>query len=109
MSGPLAQHCPAQVPTDEIIGVRTIMRPGGLYENGRCVEWRFTFEPRYRMKLVPRIEPNRVSKHARGRIRPRTKAEQTRARNLAARFTQISKTVTIDHNRMRAIHDEVAA
>jgi hypothetical protein len=42
-------------------------------------------------------------------MRLRTKAEQTRARNLRARFAQISKTMTVDHNRMRAIHDEVAA
>lgn len=109
MSGPLAQHCPAQVPTDEIIGVKHVLSPGGVYKNGRCVEWNVTFVPRYRQTLVPRIEPARPSKHARGRIRPRTKAEQTRARNLTARFVQLSKTMTVDHNTLRAIHDEVAA
>lgn len=109
MSGPLAQHTPAQVPTDEIIGVKHVLSPGGLYENGRCVEWKVTYVPKYRHELVPLVEPVRVSKHARGRIRPRTKAEQTRARGLQRRFVQLSKTMTVDHNRMRAMHDEVAA
>lgn len=109
MSGTLPEHRPAQVATDEIIGVRHVLSPGGVYKDGRCVDWKITYVPRYRQALVPRIEPARTSKHARGRIRPRTAKEQRRAAGLQARFTQISKTVTIDHNTMRAIHDEVAA
>lgn len=109
MSGPLAQHCPGQRATDEIIGVRHVLSPGGVYENGRCVEWQVTFVPKFRHVLVPLVEPVRVSKHARGRIRPRTKAEQVRARGLQRRFVQLSKTMTVDHNAMRAMHDEVAA
>lgn len=109
MSGTLPEHRPAQVATDEIIGVSHVLKPGGLWKNGRCVDWNIELVPRYRHVLKPRIEPARTSKHARGRMRPRTRAEQTRARNLMARFAQLSKTRTIDHNTMRAIHDEVAA
>jgi hypothetical protein len=109
MSGPLAQHCPAQRETDEIIGVKHVLSPGGVYKDGRCVEWNITFVPRYRHVLVPLVEPVRTSKHARGRIRPRTAKEQRRAEALLARFAQISKSHTVDHNTLRAIHDEVAA
>ena len=109
MSGPLADHCPAQIPTDEIIGTRHVLHPGGVYKAGRCVEWIVEVVPRYRHVLAPRIEPVRVSKHARGRTRPRTAKEQRRAEALLARFAQISKTRTIDHNALRATYDELPA
>lgn len=109
MSGTLPQYRPESRPTDEVTGVKVILKPGGVFKNGRCVEWRYTFVPRYRHELTPRLDVVRPSKHARGRIRPRTAKEQRRARNRIARFTQISKSFTIDQNTMRAMHDEVPA
>lgn len=89
--------------------IKRTLRPGGTWKNGRCVEYTVQLDLRQVHVLDYTPEYHRPSKHARGRIRPRTKAERTRARNLQARFTQISKSHTVDHNTLRAIHDEVAA
>jgi hypothetical protein len=85
-----------------------VTTPGGVYKDGRCVEWNHVEVPCAYHVLTYITPADRPSKHARGRMRPRTKAERTRARNLQARFVQISKTMTVDHNTLRAIHDEVA-
>jgi hypothetical protein len=121
MSGPLAQHRPGNRPL-VIDGIpvlkfdnrgepvwKHVLKPGGTYVKGRCVDYQVLRYVATRHVLTYITPADRPSKHAKGRIRPRTKAEQTRARNLQARFVQISKTMTVDHNTLRAIHDEVAA
>lgn len=129
MSGALAQHRPANKPLFDDHGlpvyrvpkegpghypfdwkaVKRTLHPGGLWKKGRCQDYSVTIELRQQHVLVPAVEQNRPSKHARGRIRPRTPAERRKSSALRARFAQISKTMTVDHNRMRAIHDEVPA
>jgi hypothetical protein len=83
--------------------VRAVLTPGGVFKNGRCVEWKVSFVPRFRHVLDYTPPIHFPSKHARGRIRPRTKAEAARAARLRARFVQISKTLTVDANRMAAM------
>lgn len=86
--------------------IKRTLRPGGLYKNGRCIEWTVQLDLRPVHVLSYTLPADRPSKHARGRIRPRTRAEQRRAENRIRRFTQISKTMTVDQNTLRAIHDE---
>jgi hypothetical protein len=119
MSGTLPQYRPASKPL--VIGGETIYRqptpdtwpaldpaikrtlkPGGVYRNGRCVEWTVRLDLKPVHVLTPRVEAQRTSKHARGRIRPRTADEQRRAERRRARFAQIMKTYTIDAQRMAA-------
>jgi len=51
--------------------------------------------------------PDRPSKHARGRTRPRTRAEQARMANIRRRAIQARKSMTVDMNRYAAIYDEL--
>lgn len=119
MSGALAQHRPANKPM-EIGGVpvlkfdkygkpvmKHVLKPGGTYANGRCTDYQVLTYVATRHENVPAVEQNRPSKHARGRTRPRTPAEQKKTSALLARFAQISKSHTIDRSTLRAIHDEV--
>lgn len=108
MSGALAQYRPWSRPliiggepvwkTDEHgnIVTRQVSVPGGVYKNGRCVEWRVVEVPQV-AHVLDHVKPaDRPSKHAKGRMRPRTRAEQRRAERLRARFVQVSKSVTVD-------------
>lgn len=83
--------------------------PGGTYKNGRCVEWRHFQVPVQRHVLDYTPAPHFPSKHARGRMRPRTSAEQRRYRRLNARITQLQKTMTVDARRFGVIFDEVSS
>lgn len=108
MSGALAQHRPANKPM-EIGGVpvlkfdkygkpvmKHVLKPGGTYVNGRCVDYQVLRYVATRHENVPPVEQNRPSKHAKGRIRPRTAAERTRFRRLASRAVQAQKSLTVD-------------
>jgi hypothetical protein len=87
--------------------MRHVLRPGGVYKNGRCVEWQVLSYVATRHVLNHVEAPDRPSKHARGRTRPRTRAERTRMANLRARAVQARKSMTIDINRYAAIYDEL--
>lgn len=116
MSGTLPQYRPANRPL-YIDGtpvykfdkygqpvMRSVVRPGGVWKNGRCVEWLVSSELVVR-HVLSYIEPaERPSKHARGRIRPRTRAEQRRAERLVARATQVRKSLTIDLQHIAAMN-----
>lgn len=119
MSGALAQHRPANKPMS-IGGVpvlkfdnrgepvwKHVLKPGGTYVNGRCVDYQVLRYVATRHENVLPVEQNRPSKNARGRIRPRTAKEQRRHARLAARATQASKSMTIDVNRLGAVYDEL--
>lgn len=116
MSGTLPQYRPASRPL-YIDGtpvykfdkygqpvMRSVVRPGGVWKNGRCTEWLVSSELVVRHEFVPRVEADRPSKHARGRMRPRTKAEQKRFRALHARIVQSRKSMTVDINRLAAMN-----
>lgn len=115
MAGPLAQYRPVSIPTgnqkfDEHHGEyvwRRVLKPSGFHVNGRPREYTVTFEPVMEHILMPRVEPNRPSKHARGRTRARTAAEQTQYLHRQARLTQHHKTMTVNAARLGAIYDEV--
>lgn len=69
--------------------------PGPVNVDGRPAEYQVfeTFATRHVLDYSP--APHYPSKHARGRIRPRTAAEQRRARSLQARFVRASKNFTL--------------
>jgi hypothetical protein len=118
MSGTLAQHRPGSRPL--FIGgqavykvpagpmdwhaTRRTLKPGGLYENGRCIEYTVQLELRQRHVLDYSPEYHRPSKHARGRIRPRTAKERRRVAALMRRATQARKTFAIDIQRMTELN-----
>lgn len=79
--------------------------PGPVNVDGRPAEYQVfeTFATRHVLDYSP--APHWPSKHARGRIRPRTRKEQRRARSLQARFVQLSKRVTVLQTR-GAVFDE---
>jgi hypothetical protein len=120
MSGALAQHRPASRPLVSPTGLpvlkfdkhgrptrRHVLKPGGTYVNGRCVDWQVLEYFATRHVLDYRPQQHRPSKHARGRMRPRTAKEQRRAERLSARAMQASKSMTIDVNRLGAVYDEL--
>lgn len=78
------------------------------YENGRPVGYTVieTFAQRHVLDYSP--AQHFRSKHARGRIRPRTRAEQRRAAALQARFVRLSKRVTV-MQQQGVVFDEVQA
>lgn len=81
--------------------------PGQLNEDGRPVEYQVFeyFATRHVLDYSP--APHYPSKNARGRMRPRTAAEQRRAASLQARFVRASKRVTV-LQQQGARFDEVA-
>lgn len=91
------------------IVTRWVTTPGGVYENGRCVEWNHEEVPVMMHVLDYSPEIHRPSKNARGRIRPRTPKQRRRVRNLQARATRISKRITLDANALAAELREAAA
>ena len=119
MSGPLAQYRTPSKPL--VIGGQPVLKfdkhgkpewkyvlkPGGTYVNGRCVDYQVLRYVATRHVLDYTPEHHWPSKHARGRVRPRTNAERQRAQRLRARFTQVSKSMTVDSNKLGAIYDEI--
>lgn len=107
MSGAHSQHRTANRPLvidgTPVIKTGKDGRPGKTYKlipgpenaDGRPVEYHVfeSFAIRHVLDYSP--APHFPGKHARGRIRPRTAAEQRRARSLQARFVQLSKNVTV--------------
>jgi len=117
MSGPLAQHRTPVKPQfikfgDNIIpvfkGLRRIVRPGGVFRNGRCVEWHITTEPRPAYVLDYSPQYHRPSKHARGRMRPRTGKERRRLAGVEARAVQASKSLSEDQKAYLIFRDELS-
>lgn len=115
MAGPLPEHRTPNRPLfDEdgrpvwkrdrhgVIQLKYVTRPGGSYKDGRCVEYVCGTEFVQRHVLDHTPQRHHPSKNARGRTRPRTRAEQTRVSGLQARMTQLSKSYTIDANRLAA-------
>lgn len=113
MSGPLAAHRTGNRPLFEdgepvykkdALGwvYRWVTKPGGVHEDGRCVEWRHELVPVQRHVLDYSPQIHRPSKHAAGRTRPRTPAERRRVAGLEARMTQFQKRFQLDLNRMAA-------
>jgi len=82
-------------------------KPGGTYVKGRCVDYETGRYIATRHVLDYTPEHHFPSKHARGRVRPRTNAERQRAQRLRARFTQVSKSMTADSNKLGAIYDDI--
>lgn len=112
MSGPLANHRPGSKPMIfegmPVMQARRRIRPGGVHKDGRCVEW-IEYTQMVPVCVLDYAKPaDRPSKHARGRIRPRTKAERTRMAGIRRRAVQARKSMTIDINRYAAMFDEVA-
>jgi len=103
MSGTLPHYRPAQVRTGKLKGFTFSTRPGGIYKDGRCVEWFHDVVPVYYHDLVPRVEAQRPSKHARGRMRPRSPKEQQRMASIARRATQLQKSWTIDRQTLSGL------
>ena len=76
--------------------------------NKDITEWTLQIELR-QVHVLDYVEPEiRPSKHARGRMRSRTKTEQRRYRALYRKYVQMAKSQTVDTNRLRALHDELA-
>lgn len=73
--------------------------PSGYNADGRPAEYHVfeTFAVRHVLDYTP--APHFPSKNARGRTRPRTRAEQRRATRLLARFAQLSKNSTLAQQR----------
>lgn len=76
--------------------------PGQLNVDGRPAEYQVLEYFATRHVLDYRPAYHRPSKHAGGRTRPRTRAEQRTYRNRVRRLTQIRKTLTVDTNRLAA-------
>lgn len=78
-------------------------------KKGKPLRYGSLFLPVQRHVLDYRPPLTRASKHRAGRMKPMT-AEERRVR---ARFNRLhvqrTKTRTIDHNTLRAIHDELAS
>ena len=119
MSGALAQHRPSNIPL--VIGgvpvLKTdnrgeyvwkhVLKPGGTYVNGRCTDYQVLTYVATRHVLTPVIEPNRPSKHAAGRTRPRTGKEQAKVARATRRITQLRKSMTVDAAKLGAVYDEM--
>lgn len=120
MSGAISQHRPGNRPLivdgQPVIKLdrhgRPVMKhrliPGPVSANGRPTEYQIFEYPATMHVLDYAPEYHRPSKHARGRIRPRTRAEQRRAENLQARFVRASKRIT-ELRKQGGIVDELAA
>ena len=105
MSGALPQYRTPSRPTGEIKGFKHVLRPGGVYKDGRCVEWIIDYVPVFRHVLAYPPESHRPSKHRNG-LRPRTPKERREAERNRARRIQISKSITVDENTLGAIYDD---
>lgn len=113
MSGPLPAH---RTPSRPLLGdsgevvikldgrgrvvMRHVLKPGDTYKDGRCVDYQSYETPRTRHVLDWRPEHHQSGKHARGRMRPRTAAEQRRIERLQARADQIARSTTSAINRL---------
>lgn len=124
MSGALAQHRPGskplfddhglpvyKVPKEDpghypfdLSAIQRTLYPGGTWKDGRCQDYRLMIELRQRHVLDYLTEGHRPSKHARGRMRPRTAAERTRFAGLMRRAVQARKSMTVDLNRLAAMN-----
>lgn len=87
--------------------IRRILTPGGLHKDGRCVDWNGMVEVKPFQVLDHHPAMHRPSKNARGRIRPRTAAEQAQFQRRQARLVQLQKTMTVNATQFGAIYDEV--
>ena len=107
MSGALSQYRTPSKPM--VVGGQTVVKldsegrpvmkhkliPGPVSKDGRPTGYQVLEYPATLHVLDYASEYHRPSKHARGRIRPRTPEEQRRARALQARFERASRKVTL--------------
>lgn len=87
--------------------LKRVLKPNGEYRNGRPTGYTVQTYPAIRHETVPRLDPVRPSRHARGRIRPRTAAERTRVARMERKVVQYSKSDTVDRAKLTAFYDEV--
>jgi hypothetical protein len=82
-------------------------KPGGTYVKGRCVDYETGRYVATRHVLDYRPQPVVVSKHARGRTKPLSRAERASRDREYARLVQARKSLQLDRNAVSSMFDEI--